>query len=190
LSEIADELAHLDDTRRVEPVRRFVEKDELRVAKKRARDPQALLHPERVGRVLAAGALPKVDEVEESIDIGRHAPPPDPLEIQQVRAPRQVRIERGSFDHRADSAERGRMAGGIAEDSRIPGGRVHEPEEHAHRRRLAGAVGPEESEDAAPRHPERQLIDRDDVAVSLRQVGRLDHVLAARCRHTHNPMRR
>ena len=68
------------------------------------------------------------------------------------------------------------MASGVAEYPRLSGGRVHEPEKHAHRRRLARPVGAEESEDAAPRYSQRQMVDRDNIAVSLREVGRLDHV--------------
>ena len=39
LAEIADELAHLDDTCRVESVRRLVEEHELRITEERACDP-------------------------------------------------------------------------------------------------------------------------------------------------------
>src|SRR5438270_2135378 len=93
------------------------------------------------------------------------------------------------------------MTGGIPEDARFSGGRVHEAEEHAHRRRLPGAVGAEKAEDAAPRDSERQVVDRDDLAVLLREVGRFDDVAVWRGDaglfisrfgryHTHNPTRR
>ena len=68
------------------------------------------------------------------------------------------------------------MTGGIPEDARLSGGRVHEPEEHTHRRRLPRAIRAKKAEDAAPRDPEGQTIDRDDLAVLLREVGRFDNV--------------
>ena len=68
------------------------------------------------------------------------------------------------------------MTGGIPEDARFSRCRGHEPQEHAHRRRLPGAVGAEKAEDAAPRDPERQMVYRDDLAVLLREFGRFDDV--------------
>ena len=137
LAEIADELAYLDDTCRIQPVGRLVQKDELGIAEERTGDPQALLHAKRVGGVLAAGAFSEVNELEETIDIGRGPPPADPLEVEEIRPPREVRVERGCLHHGSDSPERRGMPSGIAEDPRLSGGRVHEPEEHPHGRRLS-----------------------------------------------------
>src|SRR5437773_5240829 len=92
-AEIADQLADLDDARRIEPVRRLVEEDELRIAKQRARDAEPLIHPERVRGELAVRALPEIDDVEQPIEVGRRAPMPDGLEVAEVRPTREVRVE-------------------------------------------------------------------------------------------------
>jgi hypothetical protein len=118
-AEIADQLPHLDDARGVESVRRLVEEDQLGVSEKRARDPEALLHPERVSGELAVRALPEVDEVEQPVNVGRRAVAADPLEVPQVRAPREVRIEGRRLDHRADLPQRRGVAGRIPEDPRF-----------------------------------------------------------------------
>ena len=55
---------------------------------------------------------------------------------------------------------------------------MHEPEKHPHRRRLARSVRSEEPEDAAARDAQRQLVDRDDLAVALREIRGLDDELA------------
>src|SRR6185436_10516188 len=57
------------------------------------------------------------------------------------------------------------------------------------RRRLAGAVGSEESEHSAARHAKRQVVDGDDFFVLLCEVGRFDDVLDVRRGHTANPIR-
>src|SRR5215475_5669882 len=54
------------------------------------------------------------------------------------------------------------------------GGRV-EPENQAHRGRLAGAVRPEEARHDARSHAEAEPVDRALRAVVLREVARLDH---------------
>jgi hypothetical protein len=55
-------------------------------------------------------------------------------------------------DDRPDAARRlaeARRPGLVAEDPRLPGARALEPEQDAHRGRLARAVGPEQADDAA-----------------------------------------
>ncbi len=81
--------------------------------------------------------------------------------------------------------------GGRAEHERAPGRRPDEPEQHAQRRRLAGAVGPEEAVDLAAADPHLQVVDGDDaLAVALAQAGRLDHVGRQHERHRRNAVRR
>src|SRR5437762_7683574 len=109
-AEIADQLTDLDDARRIKPVRRLVEEDELRIAKERARDAEPLLHPERVRGELAVRALREVDQVEQAIDVGGPASVPDGLKVPEVRPAREARAEGRRLDHRADPAERRRVA--------------------------------------------------------------------------------
>ena len=178
-AELADELADLDHTGRIQAVGRLVEKDELRIAEESEGDTEALLHAERVRRELAVGALAEIDELQQPIDVGRRAALADGLEVAEVRAPGEVRIERRCLDHRANTAQRRRVERGVAEDVRLAGCGVHQPEQHAHRGRLPRAVGAEEAEDAAARHFQRELVDGHDIAVALRQRGRLDDVVGA-----------
>jgi hypothetical protein len=62
-----------------------------------------------------------------------------------------------------------------AEDTRRPGGRMDEPEDDSHRRRLAGAVRAEESRDSAGLDRERQVLHSDGRAVPLGEAVDLDH---------------
>src|SRR5262249_26304975 len=55
----------------------------------------------------------------------------------------------------------------------------HVAGDHAHRRRLARAVRPEEAEHFAPVDPERDVVDGDRVAVVFGEVFDLDHGLDA-----------
>ena len=50
-----------------------------------------------------------------------------------------------------------------------------EPEDAAHRRRLAGAVGPEEAEQPAAARRQRRTVERRDAAVVLGQAPDLEH---------------
>jgi len=68
VTDLADQSEHPLAMRRIEPVRRLVEEDELRVAKERAGDPQPLLHAERVRRELAVGTLAEVNQGQEPIE--------------------------------------------------------------------------------------------------------------------------
>ena len=49
--------------------------------------------------------------------------------------------------------------------------------DHAEERRLAGAVGADDPDDAAGRQLERKLVDEQPVAVALREIDEVDHVL-------------
>ena len=57
------------------------------------------------------------------------------------------------------------LPGFVAEHTRRTGRRVQEPRQHLERRRLAGAVGPEEADDLPRLDREAHATDRDDVAV-------------------------
>ena len=62
-----------------------------------------------------------------------------------------------------------------------PVGGRQQAAQHLHRRRLAAAVGAEEAEDLTALDPEADMIDRNEIAESLRQAVRLDdHLLLAR----------
>ena len=52
----------------------------------------------------------------------------------------------------------------VAEHARLARRRVQQPRQHLERRRLAGAVGPEEADDLAARDLEADAVDRGDLA--------------------------
>ena len=62
----------------------------------------------------------------------------------------------------------------LAEDARLPGGRVPQPLQDLDRRRLAGAVRPEERENLPCAHREVDAVDGFDVAVGLLQTSDVD----------------
>src|SRR5205823_5651993 len=128
---------------------------------------------------LAVGPFSQIHELEQAVDVGGLAPAPDALEVAEVGTTREVRVEGRRLDHRADPAERLRVADRTTEDPRLARRALHEPEQHAHRGRLPRPVRPEESEDAALGNAERELIDRDHLAVPLRERVGLDDELAA-----------
>ena len=123
-------------------------------------------------------AVGEADELEHLVDApGREAVAPREPEQMAARAPPGMR--RACVEERADLAERrAQIAVAPAADHDLAGvGRV-EPEDQAHRRRLPGAVRPDEPRDAARLDPERQVVDGDGAPVSLRETVRFD-----RCAH-------
>ena len=68
LPDVLDELAHLSHPLRVEPVRRLVEDEQLRVFQQRGRDAKTLLHAGRVRAELASRSRGELDEVEHLVD--------------------------------------------------------------------------------------------------------------------------
>ena len=155
--ERAEEVAKPADALRVEAVRRLVEDEHLGVAEKRRREAESLPHPERV-------AL--------------HAPPARTRPGRRARAPRRPAISGcprrararggGSGPSAPDARRRSRAARRRAARARrargtacprtvvLPGGRPDEPENRAHRRRLAGAVRAEEARDRPGLRPRRR----------------------------------
>ena len=69
------------------------------------------------------------------------------------------------LEHGADAVQRPvELAIGAAEDGRAARVRMDEPEHRAQRRRLAGAVRPEEAGDRARLDAEAEPVDRDDAS--------------------------
>ena len=88
--------------------------------------------------------------------------------------PARVRVER--LEERSDLLD-GPVERAIrdAEDRRAPRGRMDEPENRPHGRRLPGAVRAEEAGDRPRRDREREIVDREGRAVPLREPLDLDH---------------
>jgi hypothetical protein len=177
LGERADERAHLGHAAGVEPVRRLVEDQQLRVLQQRRGHAEPLPHAEGVRAHAVAGAVGQAGVAQHDAhallgdagEAGEHA---------QVVAAREVGVEGRALDDRAEPRQPVRGAGRRAEDGRLAGRRADQPEQHPQRRRLAGAVRAEQAVDLAAAHPQRQVLDRRRGAVALGQAAGLDHVLA------------
>ena len=183
--ERAQEVAQPADPLRVEPVRRLVEHEQLRQAEQRARDAQALPHAERVPAHLPPGGAAQL-HLGEHLVHARQRNPAGQGEHPEMVSPRPRRMEAVGLEHGADPSQRVAQAPvRLARDPRLARGRPDEPEHRAQRRRLAGAVRPEEAGDAPGRNREGQIVDRDRRAVPLRQPPHLD-----RRRFGHQPASR
>ena len=73
-------------------------------------------------------------------------------------------MEAGGLEYRADMANRlVEVAVGLTAERRRPCGGRYESEQHPQRRRLAGAVGPEEPCHPSGRDLKTEVIDSDDI---------------------------
>ena len=97
-------------------------------------------------------------------------------EREQVLARAAAAVHRLGVEQRAHLAGGvGELAEGVAADGGVARGRGVQAQNHAHRRRLAGAVGPQEAGDRARPYLERQVVHGRLGAIALRQADCLDH---------------
>ena len=140
-----EEVAHPVDALRVEAVDRLVEHHRLRVAEERLRDAEALAHAERELAGALARHLVQADEVDDL----RDATLRDPVRLgerEEVVVRRPAGVDGARLEQRADLVQRrGVLAVVAAVDGDVAARRRVEAEDQAHRRRLAGAVRPEEA---------------------------------------------
>ena len=193
--ERAQEDADPADAVGIEPVDRLVEHQHRRVAQHRPRDAKALGHPQREATDALACGLGETDQLENLVDAaGRQAIAP--REPEQVVAGTSSGMRRAGVEQRPHLAERGpQVTVAPAPDPGVARIRLVEAEDEAHRRRLAGAVGPDEARDAARFDAERQPVDGKRAPVSLRQAVRFDRSAHAkdgrtaipRCRRAPEP---
>jgi hypothetical protein len=146
----AQQLAHGVDLRRVEPVGRLVEHQQLGQPEHRLGDGQPLAHP------LAVGADPALDRGAQPGDLeglghvrlggGRRSPP--------SKAPGwpagQVRQEAGPSTNAPSRPARGARADRLPERLDRPGGGPDQAHQHPQHGGLAGAVGTEQAQHHAP----------------------------------------
>ena len=172
-----EEVADPEDPLGVEPVGRLVEDHHRRVAEQRRGDPEPLPHAQREAADPLAGHVVEAHERDHLVDarardavrLGHRA------EVVEGAA---AGVDGARLEHRADLVQR-RLELVVAAPvgANRAGGRRIEPHDHAHGRRLAGAVGAEEAGDDARLHGEREVVDGQLLPVALAQVLDLDHVL-------------
>jgi putative ubiquitin-RnfH superfamily antitoxin RatB of RatAB toxin-antitoxin module len=89
--------AHLYNTRRVEPIRRFIEDQHIRFREQRGGDANTLLHAQRVRVKGPIGVGPHVHEIEHSVDPATMHPR-EVTDHAQVLAPTEEWVKRWIFD--------------------------------------------------------------------------------------------
>ena len=155
LSSAADPLNALG----IEPVGRLVEDHGRRVAEQRRGHAETLAHAEREGSDALARDLAETDELDHLFDAAAWNAV-RLREREQVVVGRAAGVDRVGLEHRADLVQRRRQ---LAVDAAVDrglaaGGRV-QPEDQAHRRRLARPVGSEKAGHDARTHLEGQIVD-------------------------------
>src|SRR5262249_7030355 len=146
---------------RIEARRRLVEDQQLGIVDERAREREAAFHPSRQRAQARIAPSRKASKFEQRRDADRERPPVY-VEIAtvylQVLGDREVRIEvvllRDDAD--ADSRASRRTRHRLADHLDPPAIRVDQAETAAQRRRLAGAVRPEQSKALAAPDLERE----------------------------------
>ena len=146
---------------------------------------EALLHAQGIVAEAVVCAVGEVNFGEQFIQFAGVAATGESLEIGEVVAAGQVRVERRCFDDCAGAAEGVQVRRTASEQAECAGRRFDQAEQHAHCGRLAGTVGAEKPEDVAAGHLHRELVDGEDLAVPLGQGSRLYHEVAV-C-HVHRP---
>ena len=175
-SEPLEQVADPVDPFGIEAVDRLVEHHGLRVAEQRGRDAESLAHAERE----LAGALAGRRRAGRR---GRSARRRGCCGMPWVcaSASRWLRAERPVWIDRASSSAPTSCSGAACSRYGLPftidvaRRRPVEPEDQPHRRRLAGAVRPEEAGDDSGPDVEGQVVDGALVAVVLGQSARFDH---------------
>ena len=169
-------LPEIDPRPGIEPGGRLVEQEQLGAMEQALGDLDPPL--QAAGKCLdqLAGAIAQIEFKQEMID-----PRPQRRARQAVEAPLmgevfahlQFLVEaRRLENHPEPAAQRARVAPEIEPEN---AGRTacwpNESGKNAEERRLASAVGSEEAEDFARRDPERDLVERDPLAVTMGQLA-------------------
>ena len=138
----------------------------------RVGDAEALLHAVRVVADLGVGALAQADDVEHLVDALLVDLAVERAHQAQVAARAHVGVEGRHLDEAADVPQRLDLVAGhaVVDHRRVAARRVDEAADHADRRRLAGAVGPEKAEHVAAVDGEVEAVDGQGVAEPLGQV--------------------
>jgi hypothetical protein len=175
VGEVAQQLPHPPDALGVQAVHRLVQHEDVGVAEQRPRDAEALSHAEGEAAHAVVGDALDADELDDLV----HPRPGQAVALregEQVRVRRPPRMPGARVDQGPHAAHRaGQVAVGPAEHGHPSRGGPGQPEDAAHRRRLAGAVRAEEAGDPARLDGHGEIVDGDAGAVLLGQAVDLDH---------------
>ncbi len=175
-----EQRTHPQHAVRVEAVDRLVQQHHGRVAEQRRRDAQSLRHAEREPADPAPRGAGQADLVEQLVGpAGRDAVGLG--EGDQVVARGPARMRGAGVEQRAHRVQRcAVLTIGTAGDGRAAGGGPVEGQDHPHRRRLPGAVRPQEPGYLAGPHGERESVHGAEPTVHFGQFGHFDHGSDAR----------
>ena len=150
---------------------RLVEEEELRVADERDAEVEPALLPARQGLHPRAGLLLEADELDHLVDIAglRVVPGEHPVYLTHRQRRRHVRRLQDDPDPLAQ--RRAAMLGVDAEHRHVAAVAGAVPLENLDRRRLTGAVRPEQAEHLALLDGEADAADGFDLAVALAQLA-------------------
>src|SRR5262249_4339136 len=185
--EVVDHLPELAARVRIDTRGRLVEQQQLRLVRHAGGERQPLLPAagERAGQlVLAALEAEALDD-----RLGARRQRPDAVHAAdefEVLAHRQVLVEAEALRHVADAPlDLGGLRADVEAEALARAGiRREQAAEHADRRRLAAAVGPEEAEDHAARHLDGEVLHHGLVAEALGEAADAD----GRLRVVHGPV--
>ena len=162
---------------RVEPGERLVEDEQLRLVQQRGRELRALLVAVRELLDLRIGAIGEAEPLE---PVRRRrarrarAQPVQTAEVGELLADRHPRIEAALLRHVAEPQPLGQPDRPPVPEH-LAGVQLDEPEDRAHRRRLPGAVRPEEAEHPPAPDRERAVIERLHRAEPLANAFKTQH---------------
>ncbi len=190
-AERPDQLADLHDPRRIQAVGGFVQDQERRILEEGGRDPEPLLHPERVRLHGILRAIGEAHPFQHARHVGRRGAG-DPREDLQVPPPTEPREQGRLLDDRTDLPDHGRQAAGDVGPQQPDRARrrPHQPQQAPDRGGLPGTVRPEEAEDTTFGHLEVETIHRHrpaapEPAEVLAETLDLDHAHARTLSRVH-----
>jgi hypothetical protein len=160
---------------RVDALERLVEEDKLGRVNQRRRERELLLHAERVVGHQRARRHLQVEQLEQltgaAVDLGRFQAVHAADEAQVLLAAEQLE-QRHVFGHHTDAAARGeRVRGEVVAEHRDGAGAGRDQRGgELDERGLAGAIAPDQSEEAARRQREADAGQRHFVAEALRDL--------------------
>ena len=171
-----DQAAHLEALDRVETAGRLVEDEHLGPRQQRHGEPRALTQPAREIPHEVAPSIRQAYLLQRLVDARRALSPGDRVEARlelEHLDDAVLAIQRDAFGQVADApADLERVAQDVeAGDAHRAGTRRQVPGEDPHRGRLAGAVGPEETDDLPLRDLEGNVVERAQGAEGPREVG-------------------
>ncbi len=179
VADLPDELAELGDLLVVQPAGGLVEEKQARLRHERARELDALLDPVRERRRREERTVAEADDVEhlERVLLTGAAPSavrPDEHVLEHRHRAEELDVLERPRDALAHDLERGLLEERRSVEQHVPGVRLVETRDDVERRRLAGAVRPDEARDVALLDVERDAVEGDDSAEAQGDVPYLE----------------